>query len=46
MDSDQEARVVTFEVRSQCYDLSVFVNRVEGEGHTHLVLTFDPKEPH
>jgi hypothetical protein len=52
VDADQpdqvarKARVATFEVRSQSYDLNVFVSRAEGEGHTHIALTFHAKEPH
>jgi hypothetical protein len=41
----QKARTVTFEVRSQSYDLNAFVSRAEGEEHTHIVVTFHPKEP-
>jgi hypothetical protein len=41
----RNVRVFSFEVQSQGYDLTVFVNRAEGEGHTHITLTFDPKEP-
>ena len=40
----RKAQAATFEVRSQAYDLNVFVNRVEGEGYTHITLTLDPKE--
>jgi hypothetical protein len=44
-DAARKARVFTFEVRSQSYDLNVFASRAEGERHTHVILTFDPKEP-
>ena len=41
----RKARVITFEVRSQSYDLNVFVSPAEGEGaHAHR-LDVPPKVP-
>ena len=40
----RKARDATFAVRSQGYDLNVFVSRAEGEAYTHITLTLDPKE--
>ena len=43
--SPRKVRVWAFEVRSQVYDLNVVVNRAEGEAHTHVIITYDPKPP-
>ncbi len=42
----RKGRVAAFEVRSHGYDLDVFLSRAEGEGHTHVVVTYHAKEPH
>jgi hypothetical protein len=39
----RKVRSLVFEVRSRSFDLTVFVDRAEGEGHTHVTLTYDPK---
>jgi hypothetical protein len=39
----RKVRVHSFAVRSQMFDLTVFVNRAEGEGHTHVTLSYDRK---
>ena len=41
----RKVRIQTFEVRSRSYDLTVFVNRADGDKHTHILLTYDPKPP-
>jgi hypothetical protein len=41
----RKVRILTFEVRQQGHNVNVFVNRVDGESHTHITLSLEPKEP-
>jgi hypothetical protein len=41
----RKVKILTFEVQQRGCRLYAFVNRVEGEAHTHVTLSLEPKEP-
>jgi hypothetical protein len=41
----RKVKILTFQVQQRGCRLNAFVNRVEGEGHTHITLTFESTEP-
>jgi hypothetical protein len=41
----RKVRILTFEVQQRGCRLYAFVNRVDGESHTHITLSLEPKEP-